>query len=222
MAKSPSPFDPTIIDAASLYDASEAIAERFDRKITLDYSKLRVCLDASREARGWRRASLNTILLSVDPNSEGQQRFQAMLRHSGFELDVLHYRDTFVSLPPGRSPSDKTGKPTVSLAPRIAYMAGLIARHSEPQLLVVSHSFELYGPLSDLAHRVRNGRVGVAYFASLLDYRWKAAGVLDSNRDTAGGVEFFDLDPSGSDLTGVDLAGTPSGSKEPRGVLSRF
>ena len=217
-------LDPTLVDAASLFDACDVTAERLDRsKITLDYSKLRERLDTLRRNAGWRPASLNSILLSIDPSSEGQQRFQAMLRHSGYEVDVLHYRDTWVSLPPGRSPSgDKTGKPIVSLAPRIAYIAGLLARHPASQLLVVCHSFELYGPLTDLARRMSNGRVGLAYFGSLLDYRWKTTGLLNAGAEKERQMEFFDLDPYGNELLGVDLTGAPSTSVDARAGLSRF
>ena len=219
MAKTTTSSHHTIVDAASLFDASEVIAERVGRsKITVDYAKLRECLDSLREEHEWRPASLNTILLSIDPTSEGQQRFLNMLRHSEFEPDVIHFRDTFVSVPPGRSPNEMTGKSIVSLAPRIAYIAGLMARHADPQFLVVSHSFELYGPLTDLRHRIQNGRVGIAYFGSLLDYRWKAAGLFDRELD----VEFFDLDPHGDKLLGVDIAGRAGAATDVRAGLSRF
>lgn len=219
MAKATSSFDPTVVDAASLFGASEVIAERVGRtKITVDYAKLRESLDAARKEHGWRPALLNMILLSIDPTSEGQQRFLNMLRHSGFEPDVIHFRDTFVSVPPGRSPNEMSGKSVVSLAPRIAYIAGLMARHADSQFLVVSHSFELYGPLTDLRHRIQNGRVGIAYFGSLLDYRWKAAGLFDGKLD----LEFFDLDPYGDDLLGVDLGGRAGAATDVRTGLSRF
>ncbi len=212
-------LDPTLIDAASLFDASEVIAERAGRaKVTIDYTKLRACLDSLRVEHMWRPATLNTILLSIDPNSEGQQRFQSMLRHAGFEPDVVHYRDTYVSVPPGRSPNEMSGKPVVSLAPRIAYIAGLMSRHPAAHFLVVAHSFELFGPLSDLRHRMPEGKVAIAYFASLLDYRWKAAGLFDGKVD----IEFFDLDPFGDELLGVDLESGPSSTREARSAFSRF
>jgi hypothetical protein len=211
-------LDPTIVDAASLFDASEVLAERVGRsKITIDYGKLRECLDLLRVNRGWRTGSPNTILLSIDPNSEGQQRFQNMLRHSGFEVDVIHFRDTFVSVPPGRSPNDIAGKSIVSLAPRIAYIGGLMARHPTSQLLVVSHSFELYGPLADLRQRLTSGKVGIAYFGSLLDHRWNAVGLLDGKSE----LEFFDLDEHGDELVGVDLTRRPD-TADVRAGLSRF
>lgn len=219
MAKPSSQLDPTIVDAASLFDASEVIAERVGRnKITIDYTRLRDCLDSLRNEHGWRQASPNMILLSIDPASEGQQRFQSMLRHSGFEPDVIHYRDTFVSVPPGRNPNEMSGKSVVSLASRIAYIAGLMARYPSPQFLVVSHSFELFGPLTDLKRRVQGGKVGIAYFASLLDYRWKLAGLFDGKLD----VEFFDLDQHADDLMGIDLAGREAPTSESQVGLSRF
>ena len=235
-------FDPNIVDAASLFDACDGIAERLGRsKLTIDYAKLRECLDALRKRWEWRPASVNTILVSIDPSSEGQQRFQAMLKHSGFEIDAVHYRDTFVSPPPGRNPSEMTGKPIVSLASRIAYIAGLMARHEglKPELLVVSHSFELCGPLTDLAHRLsdRDGKVGLAYFGSLLDYRWKAAGLFESQwlpgpLGGAGdatlapaqriGLKFFDLEPSCTELLGEEFPGTPHARVPAADGLNRF
>lgn len=212
-------FDPTVVDAASLFVACEVIAERIGRsKVTIDYTNLRDTLDSLRRERDWRPASLSTILLSVDPGSEGQQRFQTMLRHAGFEPDTIHFRDSFVSLPPGRSQSETNGKSIVSLAPRIAYIAGLMARYTDAQFLVVTHSFELLGPLTDLSQRLRKGKVGIAYFGSLLDYRWRLAGLFDGKL----GIEFFDLDPHGEALLGADLASRPSASAEARGGLNRF
>lgn len=222
MAKSRSSLDPTIVDAASLFDASEVIAERVGRKVTIDYSRLRECLDNLRTASGWRPGSPNTILLSIDPNSEGQQRFQNMLRHSGFEVDVVHFRDTFVSTPPGRNPNEISVKSITSLAPRIAYIAGLMSRYNDPpfpHFLVVSHAFELYGPLTDLSERVSKGKVGIAYFGSLLDYRWKSTGLIEGSAEN---LQFFDLDPYGDDLMGIDLRGRPSAGADARGGLSRF
>lgn len=222
MAKAASnQIDPTVVDAGSLFGACEVIAERAGRpKIVIDYSQLRATLDKVRTDRGWRPATLNSILLAVDPKSEGQERFQAMLRHAGFEPDSVHFRDCYWSLPPGRSPIDGSGKSIGSLAPRLAYIAGLMARHSDPQFMIASHSFELFGPLTDLARRVGRGRVGLAFFSSLLDPRWKQAGLLDPQRKL--GVEFFDLDSHGEALVGVDLTDQPSAGVAGSAGLSRF
>ena len=127
------------MDGASLFDAGKALAELFGLSaVSIDYAKLRERLDDWRVRQGWRPGSPNTILLSIDPTSEGQQRFERMLHHSGYEVDNIHFRDTFVSLPPGRSVSETAGKPIKSLAPRIAYIAGLMASYDSPQFLVVS------------------------------------------------------------------------------------
>ena len=219
MGKRPTAFDATVFDGASLFDAAEAISERFGRsRITVEYSKLRQRLDAFRADAGWRPATVNSVILSIDPRSEGQQRFEAMLRHSGFEPDVLYYRDAFVSLPPGRSPNDGGPRSPVSVAARVAYIAGLMARYPATQFIVVTHSFELHGPLTDLAQRNAEGKVGLAYFASLLDFRWRLAGLLDGNL----GITFFDLDPYGQELVGIDLVGKEHEPGDSRLGLSRF
>jgi len=219
MSKISSSPNPTIVDAASLFYASEVIADRVGRKVTVDYAKLREVLDSFRSQHGWRPASVNMALLSIDPASEGQQRFQSMLRHSGFEPDVIHYRDAFVSLPPGRSLTELRGDSIVSLCPRIAYIAGLMARHPDPHFLVVSHSFELFWPLVDLTDRIgQKGEVGIAYFGSLMDYRWKSTGLFDDKLN----LTFFDLDPYGNEILGVDLIGRPNTTANGRSGLSRF
>ena len=219
MTAASSAADPTIVDATSLFDACEVLTERCGgEKITIDYGALRRRLEAFRASRGWRPASLSTILMAIDPNSEGQQRFMSMLSHSGFEPDVVHFRETFVSAPPGRNFTEMFGKSIVSLAARIAYIAGLMARHPEAQLLVVCHSFELYSPLTDLRRRAPKGKVGIAYFGSLLDYRWKSAELLDGNLD----VEFLDLDQHSKELVGVDIGGAPATSGDAPSGLSRF
>ncbi|MFH0982100.1 MAG: hypothetical protein V2A79_11220 [Planctomycetota bacterium] len=218
MTKSQSQQNVTVFDGASLHAAVEVLSERLGRRLTIDYPKLKLRADEVRASAGWQPATISAILLSIDPDSEGQQRFQTMLRHAGFEPDLSHYRDAFVSLPPGRSPNEASGKSIVSFAARIAYIAGLMVRHPEPHVLVVSHSFELCGPLSDLAHRIPSAKVGIAYFASLIDFRWKAAGLLDGKSP----VTFFDLDAHGKELLGVNLTGGSGVLLDAKGGLSRF
>jgi hypothetical protein len=233
-----SAFHPTVIDASSLFDAGEVIAARFGRdKISVGYAKLRETLDDLRKERGWCPSSLNSILLSVDPQSQGQQRFLSMLVNAEYEPHIVHFRDNFVSVPPGRSAEEffkrdesaNRTKTIASLASRIAYIAGLMAHRLDSQILVVSHSYEICGPLADLSRRMKkraeesesrkmkegrrmteessgsSGKVGLAYFGSLLDYRWRGAGLFEGKEGKLG-VEFFDLDPHSEALIGVDLA----------------
>lgn len=209
----------TVVDAASLFDATELIAERHNRsKVTIQYNELKNRLDEFRRAEGWPPAVLNVILLSLDPASEGQQRFKSMLSHAGFEPDVVPYRDAFVSLPPGRSPAESSAKPITSFAARIAYIAGLMTRYDDASLIVVSHAFELCSPLADLAERLPKRRVGIAYFASLMDFRWRSAGLFDDELP----ISFFDLDPFGLDLMGIDLGGKRGTFEDRHLFLSRF
>ncbi|MGO8753356.1 MAG: hypothetical protein ACLQNE_46055 [Thermoguttaceae bacterium] len=214
--------DPSLnsIDGISLHGAQELLSERYARnRVSIDYTRLIATLNHFREEEGWKPATTTTMHLSADPSSEGSQRFQTMLRHAGIELDVIHYRDTFVSLPPGRSPAESSSKPISSFASRLTYVAGLMARFPDSQLLIVSHAFELCGPLVDLARRLSGGRVGIAYFASLLDYRWRLAGLLDGKLQN---VDFCDLDPYGKDLVGIDLVGQAPPGTDIRNGLSRF
>lgn len=211
-----------VTDASSLFGAVDAINERFpqrDSRKNLDYTALANCLARIREDANWNKAALNSIVISIDPNSEGQIRFESMLTHSGFETDRVFFRDAFVSLPPGLSPRDSSYDSLISLAPRISYVAGLMGRYDRPELLVVSHAFELCGPLTDLARRKPNGRVGIAYFGSLMDYRWRMAGLMEGDLN----IEFFDLDEFGREIFGVDLKHQNARGNDDAGRgLSRF
>jgi len=69
----------------------------------------------------------------------------------------------------------------------------------------------------NFAQRNERARVGLAFFGSLLDYRWKQGGLFDSENP----IEFFDLDDHSAELLGgIDLSGrarsqvaaSPSGS----------
>lgn len=201
--------DINFVDCNALLEATEAVAaaERIDR-VQFSYPALKNVLRSFRSG-DWRRSQLDIALVSADRSSEGQQRFAAMLDREGFEADVSYYRDNFVSLPPGRQPADlfdpeKKQRPLISLATRISYSLGLLARHPAPQVLVVSHSFEMYWPMLNFVERNPAARVGLVFFGSLLDYRWKHTGVLDSDSP----VKFFNLDAHSADLLGgVDLTG---------------
>ncbi len=216
----------TLLDGLSLFDTSEFIAQRHGvARAKFDHAKLKIRLDEIRRAAGWRPAETSVMLLSVDPESEGQQRFQASLQRAGFETDLCHYRESFVSLPPGRSPhessrgfAEKSDKPLASLATRIAFIIGLMARHEETNLLVVSHAFELCAPLVNLAKRVPKGRVGIAYFASLLDARWRPAGLFDARLP----LKFFDLEPFGDELMGIDFTGHANAEGGDDTALNQF
>jgi hypothetical protein len=82
---------------------------------------------------------------------------------------------------------------------------------------VVSHAFELYAPLLDLKNRGAN--VLVAYFASLLDPRWRRVGLFDD----AGPFKFLNLDDFGDRVVGVDLAGRSRvASSRQASLISQF
>lgn len=212
----------TLVDGSALFGVTETLAERHGRpKITINYPALKSRLDERRRSQGWRPATLTSIMLSTDPAREGQQRFHAMLTHSGFDVDSCHYREAYASPPPGRTLGDAPAKNAQSFASRLSYVAGLMARYIDPQILFVTHSFELYGPLLDLASRVGDatprGRVGLAFFGSLVDFRWRPTGLLDRRLQ----IEWFDLDPYGEELFGLDIGGAQP-IVDARAGLGRF
>lgn len=206
-----------LVDCSSLLEVGEAIAaaEQLDR-VQLDYPKLYERLQKQRAMKGWATADISIALVSANEESEGQLRFTGMLKRSGFETDVSVYRDNFVSLPAGRKPADfydpnrekQRQRPLISLASRLAYAMGLLARHDKPQVIVVSHAFELYWPMLNLAERNKQARVGLAYFGEFLDYRWKNALI-----EVQPLITFFDLTENSAELLGgVDL-GRPAATQ---------
>jgi hypothetical protein len=199
----------TLIDVASLREAAEVFPAGEER-VQIDFGAFSDRLVQARrswQADGWVDAERTVAVASLDLKSEGQQRFaDALKRH--FIVDVSYYRDNFVSTPPGRHPSEffdkeKGVRPIISLAPRLAYTIGRLSCSLDPQVLIVSHAFELSYPLLDLANR--KAKVALAYFASLLDHRWKLAGLFESESP----IRFFDLDPHVTELIGgIDLTKT--------------
>ena len=186
-----------VIDCTSLFQAADVLAEREGvQRITFDYQALKDHLADLRVREHWPRSNLELALVSVDLQSEPQGRFVTAIERLGFTVDRIDFRDAFVSMPPGRlvRERDSNERSVVSVSSRIAYLAGLLARHQDADLLVVSHAFELYAPFTDLAQRWTNGRVGLAYFSSLIDFRYRFSGFLDQ-KPRMGRVGFFDLEP---------------------------
>jgi hypothetical protein len=200
----------SVVDCTSLFSASEAIAKRFDQqRPTLDYGALKRQMAAIRSNHGWGPSEMDLALVSVDTKSDNQGRFIAALERFGYTVDPIDFRHAFVSMPPGRHPGDDGERSIISVAPRITYIAGLLASSPDAQLLVVSHAFEIVPPLQDLARKAQKGRVGIAYFASLIDFRFKTSGLLDRNPRQVG-IEFIDLEDSLPELFG----GSPMSTME--------
>lgn len=188
-----SPKHVNLIDCSSLLEAGESIASaEASNRVQVEYPKLFETLQTIRSQQQWAPADVSIALVSANEESESQQRFTAMLSRSGFETDVSSYRDNYVSVPPGRRPSDfynqeKGQRPLVSLSSRIAYALGVLARWPDAQIVVVSHAFELYWPMHNFLQRNPGAKVALAYFPGLLDHRWKQAR-LDTK------IHFLDLE----------------------------
>jgi hypothetical protein len=193
----------SVCDCPSLFSASEAIAKRFDiQRASLDYGVLRRQMASIRSQYGWGPSEMDLAIVSIDSKSDTQARFIAALERFGYTVDPVDFRHAFVSMPPGRQPGEDGERSVISVASRITFLAGLVARSSDAQLLVVSHSFEVFPALQELARRTPHGRVAIAYFSSLIDFRYRSTGILDRKGAPQGGVQFYDLEEALPELFG--------------------
>lgn len=197
--------DITVIDGSSLFDACQLFSERQDTKIVLDYSYLKKLLDNFRAEADWNPATTTTILLSSNPETERHQKFRQMLEKAGFETEDIWYQDTFISTPPGRSHWEFRDRQLISLSSRLSFITALMTRYNDCHYMLVTHAFELYAPLLELRRRVPKSRVGIAYFRSLMDHRWKPVGLFSDDQDKKQNIEFFDLEPFGPELVGFNF-----------------
>ena len=213
----------TLVDTASLFHAGEAIAAESgsEKRLSPRYDVLLRKLGEFRALKKWPKADLNLALAAVDRNNPQQQRFLEALRRAGFDVDAVDFRETFPSVPPSLSRKDE-GRPAPSFTARIAYVAGLLAQRPDAaSLLVVTHAVELLPLLLDLTERLKDGHVGVAYFGSLLESRWRR---LKELQPGAGGAvpEFLDLDDTSLEIFGVDISTNTDSASEVRAGLNRF
>lgn len=211
-----------IVDGTSVFAACEHLSQRSGKKLTVDYEMLGKWLRIEAQDSGWSLShpAKLTIVVAISPESEGQQRFVGILEKFGFETDVVDYRDTYVSLPPGRTVAESNDRPITSVASRISYIMGILSRHDDLHLMVCSHAFELWAPLQDLSSRCRHGRVSFCFFRSLLELRWNQTGVLQSPSSTS--VPFVDLERHADDILGIDLTRPERGGSPERSGLSKF
>lgn len=204
--------DPTLYDFASLYQLGEAAAASSGReKPTLNLRPLRKAADQAREALGMRPATTHLAVIAADTAPESPAaRFVGAVRAAGFDTVVTDFRNAFPSLAPGQSMSEATGRNTTSLVPQISYILGTLSSHcrpeAQPHILVISHAFELLGPLADLADR--GAKVGLAFVRSGLDPRWER--LRQGDRFKGSEIRFFDLDEFAEELVGNGLPGSAS------------
>ncbi len=211
-----------LIDMNSIREGTEVLSNGEER-IQPDFPLLKAVIQGVRQhpdwkQKGWVAADLQIACASIDTKSEGQQRVvDALGRH--FSVDASYYRDNFVSAPAGRHPGDifdrdKGQKSLLSVASRLTYAIGRLSCHSEPQILVVTHCFEVFYPLTHLARTNKLARVGLAYWPSLLDQRWKFTGLFDESE-----ISFFDLDPFVPKIFGgIEIESRRSPSPKPSGL----
>ena len=171
----------TLVDTASLFHAGAAIAAEFggEKRLAPRYDALRRCLEKFRTDAGWPKANVSLALAAIDRSNLQQQRFIEALQRAGFAVWTRSTSAMFPSPPPSISRSEQEGHPAPSFAARIAYIAGLLARHSEGSLLVVTHSFVIASsPRSEPPPQRRLRRVPTSAVCS--NIRWQRLPIVQS------------------------------------------
>src|SRR5262249_26951770 len=186
-----------IFDCQSLFDfvghlrqyaASTAEAGQSVPPPNFDYRACREVLQESRARLGWQPAQHGLAIVTVDPDSEGQDRFVTALERLQILVEPVDFRDAKVTLPLSKD-SEGVDRSS-SLAPNIAYVLGLLAERPSPEVVVVTRAFELFPSMRDFAEQ-RNGRAAIAFFRRFLDFRYAHAGLFDADSK----VNFIDLEP---------------------------
>lgn len=180
----------TLVDGQSTFSAFSRLRLALPTGCSeLNYHHLRKTCDAIRNQNGFGDANLTVASFSFDLNSTSQAKFQTAISHAGYRVDPVDFRLATVTTV--ASQSDATsGPPRVqSLASRIANLLGKLSVQSSLKLLVVSNSFELAGALQELAGN-RESQVGLAFFDSLLDERWRRIGIGTSRSS----IQYLPLD----------------------------
>ena len=199
-------------DTQHLYWVQKAAAQKGGTGRPTDYEALASVLRSETEGAGVGSPSVVYAPVALDPRSDSQRRFVDALRGLGIAADPIDYRHTFVSLPGGPH-GDRLDKPVSTLAPWLIHAVGLMARHAEPTVVVVSGGFEPYWPLLDFVNN-RGGRAFIAFFRRYLDARWTQFAALG---EAGSPIGWIDLEPAAAEILGCEFA-SPGGSAEAPGT----
>lgn len=183
------------------------------RPLTVNYRELQRALGEARKQYGLRAVEESFAPAAIDLKSEAQQRFVEALQKVPLIVDALDFRTTFVSNPFSDTTASAV-RPVASLAPYLSYVMGLAADRADPQIVVVTGSFDVFLPMLDLARR---GTAVLAFFRRFLDPRWTdpEIGRLFDREST---IKFFDLEAGAEAILGTTL----KASANPVAGLSRI
>ena len=160
-------------------------------------------LRESRESLGFSPAENCLAFASVDPDSEGQDRFITAISRLDILVEPINFRDASVTLPIREG--DKSERHYVrTLAPDITLILGLLLgraeeRKSKPSAIIVTRAFELFRALEFFVDR--GGEAAIAFFRRYMDPRFGLAGLFE----TSSKIRFIDLEPHSERILGCDL-----------------
>lgn len=209
-----------ICDGLSLFEVAERLSEEHSvGRPALDYGVLHEVLEELRADAGWKPSQQSFLQLSYDPRladdprkASGQQRFLEAIGRTQFKVDPIDFRSLYVSVAPGIDPKQLNVRPVQSIASRLAYTVGRLARHKDAQVLIVTHGYELAYPLIQMKRAAPGARVALAHFEAYIDRRWMHA----REELQAEGVELFYMDDFIDELFNLNIHTEPEPPRRER------
>lgn len=170
----------TIIDANSLYSIT-----KIHEKTKTNYENLKLVCEIVRNENGMNPSDRTDIYMYRDPSNMDQQRFVTYLNKINMNPTQFNINRGYIT-----PPLDFKEKDYTSMVPKIAYALGLLSKYETANILIISHSSELLDFIYDLDKRLTKGKLGIAFFHSLLKKNKK---------------DFINLDPYSKEILGIDL-----------------
>jgi hypothetical protein len=188
-----------LVDWTRDYESKNAEDGGVARPASFDYGEALRFLADAREKFGFGKAQKAIAFVTSDPASEPQARFFTALTKRGILVQPVDYRHAMPTLPIGTE-SDRTELRLASVTNQISYLLGLLAGRENPEIVLVTRCFEIFGPLTDFVAN-RGGKAMIAFFRRFMDGRWAHNGLFDPDSP----IKFVDLEPVSKLLLGVDI-----------------
>src|SRR5487761_1218521 len=189
-----------IVDCASLFNFTELArsylaisraggSEEPVNAPNFDYRAAFEILAKERERLHFSPAQQTLAVATIDPESDGQNRFVTALQRMNILVEAVDFRHATVTMPLGGDGDQSGRKYVTSVGANIAYVLGLLAQRGSPEVVIVTRCFELFDPLRDFVSERRGGKAAIAFFRRFLDPRFGIAGLFDADSP----IKFVDL-----------------------------
>lgn len=211
------PSSINIIDTQQIFGVLEYLKQQ-GKPAVFNYKELLDLLSEVRRNRRYREPDATFAAVSRDFRSQPQERFVEALKR--LQITVGSYDFRACSVSPGEKTSALEGHNQIqTLTAPISYLLGLLADRKDPEVVIISGSFDLFYPLIDFV-TARKGKATLLFFRNFFDSRW-----MQKWEDFPGlfnpdcPIGWGELDANSERLLGISLAaGTPKSD----GGLSAF